>query len=342
MKAAGVVLPPLSALYGAAVRTRLAAYSRGLLRVSRLARPVISVGNITVGGTGKTPLVEWICRAVAEDGKQVCILTRGYRRERPNERVVVSDGKTIQAEVDKAGDEPFLLAKSLIGKAAVISDANRLSAGEWAIHKLGTDIFVLDDGFQHLQLFRNLNVLVIDATNPFGGRQLLPAGRLREPLSAMARADCTVITRADYAENIESLRAEITHRTSKRPVFTSTMRSDGLRTLNDRMASASPGIKVAAFCGVGNPNSFFSQLQSSGYAVVCQQQFPDHHSYTQADIDSVVKSATTSRAEALVTTTKDAVKLTELNIQFDCYVLPIEIVLDQADDFRKLLRRATT
>src|SRR5712692_8004430 len=154
---APLVLPPLGALYSAAVRARLALYQRGLLQVSKLEAPVISIGNITTGGTGKTPLVEWVARSLAREGKTVCILTRGYRRANPNQRVVVSDGKRVLASELAAGDEPRLLAENLVGAAAVIGDADRFAAGRWAIRELGANAIVLDDGFQHLRLARDLN-----------------------------------------------------------------------------------------------------------------------------------------------------------------------------------------
>src|SRR5260370_21135627 len=211
------VLPPLSALYGAVTRARLTLYRRGTFRTITLERPVISVGNITTGGTGKTPLVEWVARTLVAEGKTVCILTRGYGRSNPDRCVLVSDGQTVFVSASEAGDEAFLLAKNLEGVAAVISDANRAPAGKGAIKHLSTDCFVLDAGFQHLRLARNLNIVTIDATNPWGGGNLLPYGRLREPRSSLRRADCLVITRSDQAEGIQSLRSELAQLTPAFP-----------------------------------------------------------------------------------------------------------------------------
>src|SRR6266516_4627695 len=165
----------------------------GVFRVHRIDEPVISVGNITTGGTGKTPLVEWIARAVASQGKRVCILTRGYGRKAPHNRVIVSDGESIRAAERSAGDEPLLLAEKLLGLAAVISDANRVSAAKWARENLASDVFILDDGFQYLSLARELNILCIDASNPWGGERLLPGGRQSEPMVEIKRTDCIVI-----------------------------------------------------------------------------------------------------------------------------------------------------
>jgi tetraacyldisaccharide 4'-kinase len=340
MKSDGIVLPSLSALYGAAVRTRLAAYSRGLLSTSRLPKPVISVGNITAGGTGKTPLVEWICKAVAHDSRKVCVLSRGYRRERPNHRILVSDGETILAEERAAGDEPFLLAKNLLGVAAVVCDANRFAAGSWAIKNLGTDLFVLDDGFQHLQLQRDLDILVIDGTDPWGGGALLPTGRLREPVSAAARADCILITRIDQVSDIDALTNHIDRLTSHRPIFTSTMQASRCLSLKADANELNSKTPIAAFCGVGNPRAFFRQLRDTGYKVIHTQEFPDHHNYAQSDVQKLAEAASSRGASALVTTAKDAVKLSAVYIPMPCYVIEIEIQIDKENLFRKLLHDA--
>src|SRR5690349_22787968 len=216
-----LLLPPLSALYGAVTRTRLSLYQRGTFHTTKLDHPVISVGNITAGGSGKTPLVEWISKTIAAQGKNVCILTRGYGREHPQRQVLVSDGMTILATPTEAGDEPYLLATKLLGSAAVISNIDRISAGRYAIENFGADCFVLDDGFQQLRLARDLNVVTIDATNPWGAREgkgeLLPYGRLREPLSGLSRADCVVLTRCDQANNIPGLSSQVRNLVHDRP-----------------------------------------------------------------------------------------------------------------------------
>ncbi|HEX8922279.1 MAG TPA: tetraacyldisaccharide 4'-kinase, partial [Pyrinomonadaceae bacterium] len=205
MNASGLILAPLGALYSAVTRARLALYRRGALRVHQISAPVISVGNITTGGTGKTPIVEWIARAVAKEGRRVCILTRGYGRADARRRVLVSDGERILAEAREGGDEPRLLAEKLQGMAAVVSDADRVGAARWAESNLKSDLFILDDGFQHLRIARDLDIVAVDATNPWGGGRLLPTGRLREPLSGLTRADLIILTRTEQAPEIDSL-----------------------------------------------------------------------------------------------------------------------------------------
>lgn len=329
-----VVLPPLSALYGAVTRTRLSLYRRGTFRTTRLERPVISVGNITAGGTGKTPLVEWIARTIAGTGNKVCVLTRGYGRENPHRQVVVSDGQTILATPTEAGDEPYLLATNLLGSAAVICNSDRISAGRYAIEAFGTECFVLDDGFQHLRLARDLNIVTIDATNPWGNGRLLPYGRLREPLSGLNRADCVVLTRCDQANNLEqtanleTLKTQIRSFIRRRPLFESRMRA------LHRPQTTGP---VAAFCAVGNPYSFFAQLRTSGYELVLEKAFTDHHAYTQNDVGDLVAAATRAGATSLITTAKDAVKLNSLSFPLPYHVFEIEIAITDEELFTNLL-----
>lgn len=327
------MLPSLSALYGAVTQTRLAAYNRGLLRVTKLAAPVISIGNLTTGGTGKTPLVEWVCRTLARKQRRVCILTRGYGRANPSSRVIVSDGSSILTSAAEGGDEPFLLAQNLMGLAAVISDSNRIAAGKWAIDNLDTQVFVLDDGFQHLALARDLNILTIDATNPWGGGKLLPAGRLREPRSGLSRADCVVVTRADQGDELVPLEAEIQRLISCRPVVTSKMIVKGISRLNSERPEelVSPPQPAAAFCAVGNPESFFELLRRTGIDPVFTRTFPDHHRYTHADVDSLIQESRKAGARSIITTAKDSVKLQQSKFEFPCYLLNIEISMEKAD-----------
>jgi len=343
-----VALIPLSAIYSAITRTRLAAYERGWLSVSRLAAPVISVGNLTTGGTGKTPLVEWVCRAIASgeaagnlrERKKVCVLTRGYGRNNPNTQVVVSNGAELLAGEKESGDEPFLLARNLLGAAAVVANPNRVAAGEWAIKNLQADCFVLDDGFQHLSLARDLDIVTIDATNPWNGGSLLPYGRLREPRAGLSRADCVVITRVDQVTNLSSIREAVERLVGAVPIFSSRMVTSGIRTLGGKnvnkesLRTQRPG----AFCGVGNPKSFFDHLRREGFAPSFTHKFGDHHNYTQSEVDVLVNEAKSCGAAALMTTAKDAIKLSTFRSKIPIYALEIQISIEEEDRLIEILR----
>ena len=332
-----IVLPPLSLLYGAVTRTRLSLYRRGTFQTTKLDRPVISIGNITTGGTGKTPLVEYVAKTIASHGKKVCILTRGYGRKDPHLQVIVSDGYDVLASPTEAGDEPHLLATRLTGQAAVISSADRIAAAREAIKDFHTDAFVLDDGFQHLRLARDLNIACIDATNPWGGGRLLPYGRLREAPEGLRRADCVVLTRCDQVQSVEGLREQVSELIEGRPIFESRMRPLRVVSLKNGPETTPLPRRVGAFCAVGNPESFFENLRGLGYDLGLERAFADHHVYTQGDIDVLHQLAKETGAKVLITTAKDAVKLKGLTFALACYVLEIEIEIDNADAFQKLI-----
>jgi tetraacyldisaccharide 4'-kinase len=356
MNASGLILAPLGALYSAAMRARLALYRRGALRIHKINSPVISVGNITTGGTGKTPLVEWMARAIAKEGGRVCILTRGYGRADAGRRVLVSDGERILADAREGGDEPRLLAEMLQGVSAVISDADRVEAARWAEENLKSNLFILDDGFQHLRLARALDVVAVDATNPWGGGRLLPGGRLREPLASLARADLIILTRAEQAQDIDSLRKEAERLSGGRPVLLSRTRTRAIRPLDEVMmrndvpdifphptshiphpSSSQP---IAAFCAVGNPAAFFAHVRSDGYDTSYTRAFPDHYVYEQTDVDALVAEAKRRGARVLLTTAKDGVKLRSLRFDLPCYVLEIGLAFDEEEKLMGMIREA--
>lgn len=340
-RAAIVALSPLSGLYRVAMKVRRELYRRGLFHVHEIGVPVISVGNLTTGGTGKTPLVEWIARAMARREKHVCILTRGYGRQPPRARVLVSDGDEILSDARVTGDEPLLLAERLKGEATVICDADRVAGAGWAMENMATNLFILDDGFQHVGLARDLNIVVVDATNPWGNGRLLPAGNLRESRGQLARADCIVITRADDVAQTQVLKSEIDRLSKGRPVFRSRMRINGVRTLTSSASVEELKSRpVAAFCGVGNPESFFAQLRRNGYTLCHTRTFPDHHCYTQNEISALDSQSSARGAHALLTTAKDEVKLRSLKFEMPCYVVDVTIEIEGESEFLALIDKA--
>lgn len=338
-RAAEILLTPGSALYSALARARVAAYRRGLLSAQNVVAPVVSVGNLTTGGTGKTPLVAWTARVLAAEGRRVCVLTRGYGRANPSERVLVSDGAQIFVDARKGGDEPCWLAENLLGAAAVLADRDRVAAARWALAELQSDCFVLDDGFQHIRLARACDLVTIDATNPWGGGYLLPRGRLREPLTALRRATACVITRADQANNLAELLAQVTEISGGRPVFAARTKVSGARPLwPEYGAVLSVDTPVLAFCALGNPAAFFRQATAAGYTLAAQQAFRDHHYYQAQDMAALAQKARAVGAQALLTTAKDAVKLQQIGSGLPIFVLDIELEIEREGELRELLR----
>jgi len=334
-------------LYGKIANARNALYEKGLFKSFSLGAPAISIGNITAGGTGKTPLVAFVAEILAERGEKVCILTRGYGRENANQRVLVSDGEKILADVRAGGDEPLELANKLPGKAIIIvADANRVAAANWARDEFGVTAFVLDDAFQHRRAKRDLDIVTIDATNPFGGGKNF----LREPLENLKRAGAIVITCANLIENIESLIAQIAKYNSDCPIFTVENKIADLIELENVHAKAQSSQRpktedqrpFLAFCALGNPDNFFEQLKQEGFNLVSTKKFSDHHFYTQKDIANLEGTAKQTGAEMFVTTGKDAVKLKDLSFELPCYIAMSEIIFDDEKKLRDLIAEART
>ena len=340
---------PFSRLYEAITNARNRLYEKGVFKSYSLGAKTVSVGNITVGGTGKTPLVAFIAEVLAENGETVCILTRGYKRENPKKRILVSDGKKILAHAKQAGDEPFELAAKLLGKAVVVADANRIAAGNWAREKFGITAFVLDDAFQHLKVERDLDVVCVDATNLFGNEKTLPTGILRESLKNLNRADAIVITRANLVEDVSNLKAQIAEYNSRCPIFVTGNKVSSLIELKNFPAVKAQSTqrkpdhrplttdRYFAFCALGNPENFFEQLRREDFNLVGTEKFPDHHFYTQNDIGKLSTKARQSGATMLLTTAKDAVKLKDLKFDLPVFVVESEMIFENESGFRKLI-----
>jgi len=322
-------------------------YERGVFKSTPLGVPAFSIGNISVGGTGKTPMVAYVAALLAERGETVCILTRGYGRDNPRKRVLVSDGKAVIVGPREAGDEPYELAQKLLGKAAVVADGDRVSAGIWAREKFGVTAFVLDDAFQHRRVERDLDIVLIDATNPFGNGKSLRPGLLREPPENLARAGAIVITRANLAENIEELKTRISILAPGIPVFTCWNRTSrmiefcgpGVEARGARVGEIEEVLpkKALAFGALGNPESFFEQLRREGYDIAATRAFRDHHNYIQNDIDMLEKAASDAGAEIFLSTQKDAVKFMGLYFKKPCFAMESELVFDNEEGFREMI-----
>jgi tetraacyldisaccharide 4'-kinase len=302
----------ISVPYEWVVRMRALLYDLGVKRSKRLPCPVISVGNITVGGTGKTPLVMALAQGLAKRGIRTAILTRGYKGKKTSGHVA-SDGQSIFLSPEESGDEPYLMSKTLRGTPVVIGK-NRFSAGEKALLQFGVDGLLLDDGYQHLQLYRDLNILLIDATIGFGDRHLLPRGILREPLEQLRRASLILLTKVDHPEAPRPLEEELRKRHPSLPIFHSHFEPLGLIGPREEREElhALRGKKVLALSGIANPDSFSSLLKKCGMQVIREKVFPDHHRYTQEDIRSIGEKK--GGVDWIVTTEKDMVKLAGLDM----------------------------
>lgn len=327
-------LAVLSLFYWAGLKLRMCAPIKG----KALPGFVVSLGNLTVGGTGKTPAAAVLAQWAMEQGYKPTILSRGYGGKSKKKVLEVSDGKTILATSLEAGDEPYLLAKKLKGVPVIISRA-RYDAGLLAHEKHGTDFFILDDGFQHIPLHRDLDLVLLDATRPFGNRRLLPWGPLREPVDHLGRADAFILTRS--GENVMPGLVEfLGKRFPGKPVFRSrhmpqkivfprSWRSYGPAFLLEK--------KVAVFTGIAKPAQFRDTLKKLGAEVVLFKTFPDHHPFSRAEIEEMILWA--KNVDCLITTEKDWVRVEHLGIHEDklCYLTVNFELLPERDAFFHLV-----
>ncbi|MDP6636579.1 MAG: tetraacyldisaccharide 4'-kinase [Phycisphaerae bacterium] len=308
--ARGVVWP-----YSLAMRLRRWAYNSGVFSSSRASVPVICVGNITTGGTGKTPMVAWVVRQLKEAGRKPAILTRGYKSV---------DGKSDEAE--------FLKQRSDV---EVVVNPDRIAGAQIAADG-GSDVLVMDDGFQHMRLKRDMNIVLIDAMNPFGYGCCLPLGRLREPLSALRDAHAVVITRSDAVvpELIEALEAQLARRAPQASMHLGVHKPIGLvdQDGKERPLSDIVGRKVLVFAGIGNPEAFITTVERLGAEPVDFCIFSDHQEYRPEIIQRIYEHAEASNPEILVTTEKDYIKLAEFELDRPVWRVVVEMDIASGRD----------
>ncbi len=348
----------LSWVFASAVGLRTWAYQRRLLHDAPLGCLVVVVGNLTVGGTGKTPIVETFARSLAQRGRRVVILSRGYgsrkeprwrrywrwltHQEAPPPRMV-SDGQKLYLTAAQAGDEPVMLARNLPG-VAVLVDRNRVKAGEYAIRKLGADVLLLDDGFQYLPLRGSINLLMVDKGNPFGNGKLLPRGTLREPIHHMRRASYVFLTKSDGRPDPD-LEALIQRYQPGRQIIECAHRPRYLQRLfleERHPLEALAGRRVAVFSGIATPESFEGFVRDLGGEIVHRRRFLDHHSFRAEELQALVRAAVAAGASWIVTTEKDAVRLEPATTPGDLplYFLRLEVeILRGATDFEDAISR---
>lgn len=312
-------LRAMSVVFREIISLRNVLYDRNILKVKRLNCKVISVGNVTVGGTGKTPTVIMLAKLLSEKGYRPAILSRGYRGRTGKRVNVISNGRYVFMGYKEAGDEPALIAKS-VNNIPVITGKKRYMTGRYAIEHFGSDVLILDDAFQHRSLGRDIDIVLLDSQRPFGNRWVLPRGELREPMVALKRADILIeTTAAGMAEGPGyTLRGKMPPRVGRHisdiPVFRgSRVPIDIVQGFTDTAFSLDylRGKKIVAFSGIAEPGNFNTSLRSLGADVVSFLSFPDHHIYKSEDIVGLRDEFRNTSAEAIVTTEKDGIKLVD-------------------------------
>ncbi|MDR0351692.1 MAG: tetraacyldisaccharide 4'-kinase [Puniceicoccales bacterium] len=335
---------PLSYLFALIVKIRKMMYENKILTSFSLGCPVIVVGNLTVGGTGKTPVTEMLAKKLLKKGRKVAIISRGYKSKKdplikrffrwmthrnPPPPKIVSNGTSLLLCSEKAGDEPFMLARNLPG-VPVIVDKDRVKAGNYAIKTFGADVLLLDDGFQYFRLSTNMQWLLIDRTNPFGNGKLLPCGILREPTSHINRASCVIITKSDDKADAKLEKTIRTYNQTAKIIY---CRHTPKHLVNLKDNSIKPldhlkNKRVAVFSGIAMPDSFENFIKTTGGHVVHRRRFLDHHRFLIGELERMDENASYVRADVIVTTEKDSVRVDEkFEFSIPAYYLRVEIEL---------------
>ncbi len=358
----GAFLHGLSWIFSGIAQTRLWLYQKRILHDQPLGSLVVVVGNLTVGGTGKTPVVEKFARALRDRGRKVAILSRGYKSKAPPfwkkawyglthtaepPPRIVSDGTTVHLDSEQAGDEPYMLARNLPG-VIVLVDKNRVKAGTYAIRKFGCDTLILDDGFQYLPLKGRLNLLLVDKTNPFGNGRLLPRGILREPIKHLKRASYVFLTKSD-GQRDQELEDLIRRHNPDVDIIECAHRPQFLQLLGappEEVATRQPlafleGKRVGAFSGIATPDSFEKFLRDLGADIAFKRRFLDHYRFVYDDFVSIFSEGLEKKVDFIVTTEKDAVRIAkDLPCPVPIYYLRLEIdILTGASDFDEAVQR---
>ena len=330
---------PLSWLYGCAVLLRNVLYDRKIFSSEHVGAPVISVGNITTGGTGKTPVVRLITEMLQRKNIRTAIVSRGYGRA-THGLVEVSDGVSVKAAAGSAGDEPFELAMRL-PTASVVVDEQRVRGARYAVEKQKAQAVVLDDGFQHRAIYRDLDIVLIDAAHSPFGMAMLPAGHRRDSMSSLKRADAVLITKMKSDSNVEKLKVEIAHYT-KAKIFSSSLAVTSFRRAKTGFSvdlNSVRGKQAVAFCGIAQPEGFRSMLEDLGIRISSMMCFQDHHPYSDSDIRRIIAEQEKWRAEYIVTTEKDLARLSssELSEHYPLFCLEVEVTVHQKQEWNELI-----
>jgi len=310
-----VLLPPLVAvswIYQVVMRCRRMCYRKGWLASHKLPCPVISVGNITVGGTGKTPMVIEVARGLQERGVKVAVVTRGYKGTRECQGGVVSNGDRLAMTALESGDEAAMLADTLPGVPIVVGK-DRCKAGMRAHRRFGCDAIILDDGFQHLRLARDLDIVLIDGRNEFGNGRVVPAGPLRERLGVLRDAGCIVVTKSESTDVVDRIEETIRREGVSAPLYHSIYRVISILDVvagERQEPNVLRGMDCCAFTGIADPSYFFQMVERLGALVHETLRFPDHYSYGSTAVEVIRRRG--AEIHGYVTTAKDYVKLRDI------------------------------
>lgn len=338
-------LVPFSWIYEWGIGLRNALYDRKIFHVGRVDVPVISVGNITAGGTGKTPVVELIGKMLMDRNMRAAVVSRGYLR---NTRglVEVSDGHAVKASVGQSGDEPFLLATRL-PRVCVVVDEDRVRGAQYASQTLGAEVILLDDGFQHRALHRDLDIVLLEASRLPFSMLMLPAGYRREPMRSLERADAIVVTKIGATTDVESITKGV-GRYSAAKIFTSSFSVAGFRRVKTRFSVDIDGLKgktAVAFCGIGRPDSFRESLEGLGVRVAAFLDYADHHRFSLSDLRQIAKEQKKLAADFVVTTEKDLVRLSAVPAngfleEVPLYCLEMKTQIHQPREWEEMIEAA--
>ncbi len=327
------LLIPFYLLYGAVIWMRNFCYTSGIIKQKQLPCQVISVGNIVAGGTGKTPAVIAIAKLLQENSCKVGVLLRGYKGKSNSKITFVSDGEKLLCTRDECGDEADMIARHLTNIPVAVGK-KRYRTGKAVIERFACDMLILDDGFQHRQLSRDLDILTVDATQPYGTGKMLPIGTLREPKSSIQRADLILLTRTEIPNiDIAKIKTELNRIAPNTPILESVHEPTSLYLLNQQGENLSLHVdylknkRILAVCGIGNPNAFVSTLRKYNPETVELFAFADHHGYTMSDLQKIEQKMKQHQSEIVVITQKDEQKIASLSPDLPIVVLGIELVI---------------
>ncbi len=306
---------PFSSTYSAVMASRYHLYQNGILKTARLPRPVLSIGNITLGGTGKTPHVIALCEALKDMGHRPAVLTRGYGGRAGKGPVVVSDGQKVKVDVDVAGDEPLMMAKRL-KDVVIVAGSDRYRCGSLALKSHDISVFVLDDGFQHLRLHRDLDIVLLDAGCPLGSEKVFPGGDLRESPKALNRAHAIILTKCDEIpfNELDLVEEKIRPFVEGKPIFRTSYKIQNIKFVYvpegaDLKTRHLQKRSCFCFCAIARPQSFFLLLKREGIRLEAARSFQDHYRYSRQDIEDIGNDARKKDCELVLTTEKDFAKI---------------------------------